>query len=325
MSKAVRIHAHGGPEVLVYEDVEVGSPGPGELKIRQTAIGLNYIDIYYRTGLYKAPAGLPLVPGGEGAGVVLDVGEGVTGFRTGDRVAYVAAVGGYAEERLVPAERTVRIPDNVSDQVAAAVMLKGMTVEYLLHRTYEVKPGDTVLFHAAAGGVGLLFGQWAKSLGARVIGTASSADKIALARENGFDEVINYRSDDFVAAVKELTAGKLCNVVYDAVGKDTFPGSLDCIRPRGMFVSFGNASGPVPPFELTMLAQRGGLYATRPSVFAYTATRADLELSAGRVFERIASGAVRVDINQTYSLKDAAQAHIDLEGRQTTGASVIVP
>lgn len=325
MTKVIRIHEHGGPEVLTYEDVETPSPGRGEVLLKQTAIGLNYIDIYYRTGLYSAPGGLPLVPGGEGAGVVEAVGEGVADFKPGDRAAYAAATGAYAQKRLIAADRLVKLPDAVSDQAAAASMLKGMTVEYLLHRTYPVKKGDTVLFHAAAGGVGLLFGQWAKSLGAHVIGTASSAAKIALAKAHGFDEVINYRDTDFVAAVKEITSGKMCDVVYDAVGKDTYPGSLDCLCARGMFVSFGAASGPVPPIELSALAQRGGLFVTRPSVFGYTATRADLELSAGRLFERLGNGIVRIEINQTYQLKDAARAHADLAGRKTTGATVLIP
>lgn len=326
MSKAIRIHAHGGPEVLKYEDVEVGQPSEGQALIRQTAIGLNFIDIYYRTGLYAAPEGLPLIPGGEGAGVVVAVGPGVTSVKPGDRVAYAAGLGAYAEQRIVAADRLVVLPDGISDQLAAAMMLKGMTAEYLLRRTFEVKPGDTLLFHAAAGGVGLIVGQWAKALGARVIGTASSQEKIDLAKAHGFDEMINYRqTPDFASAVKDLTDGKLCDVVYDAVGKDTFPGSLDCLRPRGMFVSFGNASGPVPPFPMTLLSQKGSLYATRPTLFAYIAKRAELEASANALFEMVLSGRVKININQTYSLQDAAQAQIDLETRKTTGTTILLP
>ncbi|MGB3500172.1 MAG: quinone oxidoreductase [Mesorhizobium sp.] len=325
MVKAVRIHEHGGPEVLKYEDVQVGAPGSGEALIRQTAIGLNFIDIYYRTGLYPAPDGLPLITGGEGAGIVESVGEGVTNVKVGDRIAYASGLGAYAEKRLMPADRLVHIPDGVSDEQAAAMMLKGMTVEYLVQRTYPIKKGDTVLYHAAAGGVGLMFGQWAKSIGARVIGTASSDEKIALAKAHGFDEVINYRQTDFAAAVKELTDGKLCDVVYDSVGKDTFAGSLDCLRPRGMFVSFGNASGPVPPFEMGLLSRKGSLYATRPTLFAYIATRADLELSARTLFEKVTSGAVKVEVETRHALKDVGAAQAALEGRKTTGASILIP
>lgn len=325
MPKAIRIHAHGGPEMLSYEEVEVGQPGPGEARIRQTAIGLNFIDIYFRTGLYKAPNGLPLIPGGEGAGVVEALGEGVTHLVVGDRVAYSIATGAYAQERLVPADRLVKIPDGISDQQAAAMMLKGMTAEYLLRRTYAVKPGDTILYHAAAGGVGLILGQWAKHLGATVIGTASSPDKIALAKAHGFDHVINYRDTDFVAAVKEITGGSMCEVVYDSVGKDTFPGSLDCLKAFGMFVSFGQSSGPIPPFDISILSQKGSLYATRPTLFKYIATREELEASAKALFDVVLNGAVSIEINQTYALKDVAQAHADLESRKTTGTTVLIP
>lgn len=325
MTKAVRIHAHGGPEVLTYEEVEVGRPGPGQALIRHTAIGLNFLDTYFRSGLYPAPAGLPLIPGGEAAGVVVELGEGVDWLNEGDRVAYVMPLGAYSEERIVPADRLVKIPQGISDEQAAAMMLKGMTAEYLLRRTYKVQRGDTILCHAAAGGVGLILGQWAKHLGATVIGTASSAEKVALAKAHGYDHVINYREQDFVAQVKELTGGRLCEVVYDSVGKDTFPGSLDCLRPRGMFVSFGQSSGPIPPFNMALLSQKGSLYATRPTLFTYTATREDLEASAAALFDVVAKGAVDIQINQRYALKDVADAHRDLESRRTTGATVLIP
>ena len=325
MSKAIRIHTQGGPEVMRYEDVDPGRPAAGQARIRHTAIGLNFIDIYFRSGLYPAPGGLPLIPGGEAAGVVVEVGEGVDWLAVGDRVAYTTPYGAYCEERVVAADRLVKIPDAISDEQAAGMMLKGMTAEYLLRRTFKVKPGDTVLYHAAAGGVGLILGQWAKHLGATVIGTASSDEKIALAKAHGFDHVINYRDTDFVAAVKELTGGNLCDVVYDSVGKDTFPGSLDCLRPLGMFVSFGQSSGSVPPFSLALLSQKGSLFATRPTLFTYIAKRADLEASAGALFDVVSHGVVKVVINQTYALKDAAKAHADLEGRKTTGVTILVP
>ena len=325
MVKAVRIHSHGGPEVLRYEDVEVGQPGEGQALVRQTAIGLNFIDIYYRTGLYPAPGGLPLIPGGEAAGVVEAVGPGVSEVKPGDRVAYAVPLGSYAEQRLIAADRLVALPDGVSDDQAAGMMLKGMTAEYLLRRTFKVKPGDTVLYHAAAGGVGLIVGQWAKALGATVIGTASSPEKIALAKAHGFDHVINYRDTDFVAAVNEITGGRKCNVVYDSVGADTFPGSLDCLRPMGMFVSFGQSSGPIAPFPLSLLAQKGSLFATRPTLFTYVAKREDLVASADALFDVVLAGKVKIEINQTCALKDAGQAQADLEGRRTTGTTVLRP
>lgn len=325
MTKAIRIHAHGGPEVLSLEPVEIGRPGPGEALVRHGAIGLNFLDVYYRTGLYPVPGGLPFTPGNEGAGTVEAVGDGVTVVRPGDRVAYVGPLGAYAEARLIPADRLVRLPDGISEATAAASMLKGMTAEYLLRRTFAVQPGDTILFHAAAGGVGLIAGQWAKHLGATVIGTAGGPDKVALARAHGYDHVIDYRETDFVSAVKELTGGRLCDVVYDSVGRDTFPGSLDCLRPRGLFVAFGQSSGPIPPVNLGILSQKGSLYATRPTLFTYIASRAELEASAGALFEVMASGAVTVDVKQTYELAEAARAHADLEGRRTTGASVLLP
>lgn len=325
MAKAIRIHENGGPEVMRYEEVEPGRPGKGEALIRHTAIGLNFLDTYYRSGLYPAPAGLPLTPGNEAAGVVLEAGEGVGWLKPGDRVAYVGPLGAYSQERVIPADRLVKLPDGIADEDAAAMMLKGMTVEYLLRRTYKVKPGDTVLYHAAAGGVGLIFGQWAAKLGVRLIGTAGSAEKVELARAHGYEHVINYAEQDFVEAVKDITGGKKCDVVYDSVGKDTFPGSLDCLKMRGMFVSFGQSSGPIPPFNMAILSQKGSLYATRPTLFNYIAAREDLEDSAAALFEMVTSGAVRIRVNQRYALADAAKAHADLEGRRTTGTTVLIP
>ena len=325
MSKAIKVHANGGPDVLSFEDNDPGRPGSGQVLIRHNAIGLNFLDTYYRSGLYPAPNGFPLIPGGEAAGVVLETGEGIGWLKAGDRVAYSIPLGAYTEERVVPADRLVKIPDDVSDEQAAAMMLKGMTAEYLLRRTFKVKRGDTVLYHAAAGGVGLILGQWAKHLGATVIGTAGSAEKIALAKGNGFDHVINYRDKDFVAEVKAITDGKLCDVVYDSVGKDTFPGSLDCLKPLGMFVSFGQSSGPIPPFNMALLSQKGSLFATRPTLFTYIAKREDLEKSTAALFDVVSSGAVKIRINQRYALKDAAIAHADLEGRRTTGTTVLIP
>lgn len=325
MAKAIRIHEHGGPEVLRYEEADPGKPGKGEVLLRHTAIGLNFIDTYFRTGLYPAPNGLPLTPGGEAAGVVVELGEGVTELKVGDRVAYAGAPGSYAEERVMPTERLVKVPDGVTDEEAAGMMLKGMTAEYLLRRTYAVKPGDNVLYHAAAGGVGLIFGQWAKHLGVDVIGTVGSAQKAELAKAHGYAHVVNYRETDFVKAVAEITGGRKCDVVYDFVGKDTFDGSLDCLRPRGMLVSFGQSSGPVPPFNLGILSQKGSLFLTRPTLFAYIATRAELEESAAALFEVVRSGAVKIRVNQRYPLSEAAQAHADLEGRRTTGTTVLIP
>ncbi|RUV41091.1 MAG: quinone oxidoreductase [Mesorhizobium sp.] len=325
MSKAIRIHAHGGPEVLTYEEADPGQPGAGQILIRHTAIGLNFIDIYHRSGLYPPPGGFPLVPGGEAAGVVLAVGAGVDWLQPGDRIAYAVNVGAYSEERVIAADRVVKVPDGISDEQAAAMMLKGMTAEYLLRRTFKVKAGDTILYHAAAGGVGLILGQWAKHLGATVIGTASSVGKVELAKAHGFDHVINYKEQDFVAGVAAITGGKKCDVVYDSVGNDTFPASLDCLRPLGMFVSFGQSSGPIPPFPMSLLAQKGSLYATRPTIFVYNAKREDLVASAQALFEVVLSGAVEVKINQRYALKDAAQAQSDLEGRKTTGTTILIP
>ncbi|MGD9914605.1 MAG: quinone oxidoreductase [Rhizobiaceae bacterium] len=325
MPKAIRIHAHGGPEVLTFEEYDPGAPKAGEARIRQTAIGVNFLDCYYRMGTYPPPNGLPLVVGSEAAGEVIALGEGVTSLKVGDRVAYTIGTGAYAEERVIAADRLVKIPDGISDEQAAAMMLKGMTVEYLLRRTYKVQPGDTVLFHAAAGGVGLIFGEWARHLGATVIGTAGGPEKVALAKEHGFDYVIDYRSQDFVAEVREITGGRMCNVVYDSIGKDTFPASLDCLRPLGMFVSFGQASGVIPAFDMNLLARKGALFATRPTLFTYIAARSDLEASAAAMFAVLQSGAVKVVINQRSKLSDAAKVHTDLEARRTTGTSLLIP
>ncbi|MCO5163565.1 MAG: quinone oxidoreductase [Mesorhizobium sp.] len=325
MTKAIRVHQIGGPEVMKWEEIPDPVAKPGEAVIRQTAIGLNFIDCYYRSGLYPSPMGMPLIPGSEGAGIVTSVGEGVTGLAVGDRVAYAGPVGGYAVERSIAADRLVRLPDSVSDRQAAAMMLKGMTASFLLRRTFKVKPGDTILFHAAAGGVGLIAGQWAKHLGATVIGTAGSDDKVELAKAHGYDHVINYRKDNFVEKVREITGGKMCDVVYDSVGADTYMGSLDCLRPMGLLALFGQSSGIVPPFNLGLLAQKGSLYITRPTLFVYIAKRDDLEEIAGSLMDVVAGGIVKIEVNQTYALADAAKAHADLEGRRTTGATVLIP
>ena len=324
MGRAIRVHEHGGPEVLRIEEVPTPQPGPGEIRVRHTAIGVNFIDTYFRTGLYKPPA-LPFTPGNEGAGVVEAVGEGVGELGIGERVAYAATLGSYADERILSARSVVRIPDGIDDDTAAAMMLKGMTAQYLLRRTYAVKPGDTILFHAAAGGVGLIISQWAKHLGCTVIGTVGSADKADLAREHGCDHVILYREEDFVARVKEITGGAGCAVVYDGIGKATFPASLDCLRPFGTFVSFGNASGPVPPFDLALLSQKGSLFATRPTLFTHIAKREDLEAIAGELFEVVRSGAVKIPVHARAKLSEAAEVHRALEGRETTGATVLHP
>jgi NADPH2:quinone reductase len=325
MVAAVRVHKTGGPEVLTYDDVAVPAPGPGQIKVRNHACGVNFIDTYFRMGMYPAPGGLPFVAGNEGAGEVLAVGPGVSDIKVGDRVGYVWTLGGYAAERLLPADRAVKLPDKISYEQAAAMMLKGMTVEYLLRRTYKVQKGDNVLIHAAAGGVGLIACQWANHLGANVIGTVGSKDKAELAKKNGAHHVILYRDEDFVAKVKEITGGKLCEVVYDGVGKATFPASLDCIKPLGMFVSFGSASGPIEAFNINILQTKGSLFATRPTLNTYAAKREDLLKIANDLFEVVASGAVKIPVNQTYALKDAQKAHRDLEGRGTTGSSILVP
>ena len=324
MTQAIRVHAYGGPEVLKWETVEVGEPGPGEVRIKQMAIGLNYVDVYSRTGFYPQ-ASLPFIPGIEGAGVVTALGEGVKELKVGRRVAYAGPIGAYAEERLIAADRVVRLPAALSDEVAASIMLKGMTAQYLLRRTYQAGPQTTLLFHAAAGGVGLIACQWAASLGATVIGTVGSTGKALIARAHGCAHVINYREEDFVTMVKAYTKGQGVDVVYDSIGKDAFPGSLDCLKPLGLWVSFGQASGPVPDFKITLLSQKGSLYATRPSIANYTATRKDLVATANDLFEVVGSGKVKIAVNQTYPLAEAARAHHDLEARLTTGSTVLLP
>jgi NADPH:quinone reductase len=324
MAHAIRFHTHGGPEVLQWEAVDVGDPGPGQARVRHTAIGLNYIDTYQRGGMYKValPSGL----GSEAAGVVEAVGEGVSYIKVGDRVAYSGGpLGAYAETRVMPAERLINLPEGVSDRVAATMMLKGLTVQYLFRQTHVLTAGETILFHAAAGGVGLIACQWARALGVNMIGTVSSDEKAALAREHGCAHTINYTHENFVERVKEITGGKGVPVVYDAVGKDTFPASLDCLSPRGLFVSFGNSSGPVANFDILLLAQKGSLYATRPTLFTYAATRADLITMSDDMFAMIKSGKIKNDARQSYALKDAAEAHRDLSARKTTGSTVLLP
>ncbi len=325
MSKAIRIQKPGGPEVLSWDTIDVGDPGPGEARIRHTAAGLNYIDVYMRNGLYPQPI-LPASIGLEGAGLVEAIGPGVTEVAVGDRVAYAGGPpGSYSEVRLIPAQRLLRIPSGIDDRQAASMMLKGMTARYLICATYVVKPGDTVLLHAAAGGVGLILTQWAKHLGATVIGTAGGPEKVALAKANGCTHVIDYNRENFVERVKDITSGKGVPVVYDSVGKATFPGSLDCLSPRGLFVTFGNASGPIGSMDPLMLSAKGSLFMTRPTLAHYTASRADLETTANDLFAVVKAGHVKLNINQTYPLKDAAQAHRDLEARKTTGSTVLVP
>ena len=323
MPKVVRLHAYGGPEALAIEELDPGPPGPQELQIRHTAIGLNYIDVYDRTGLY--PLELPAVLGREAAGVVVAKGKKVKDFRPGQRVAYVHTPGAYSELRNVPAERVVRVPSGISDQEAAALMLKGLTAHYLLRRTYRVQRGDQILVHAAAGGVGLLLCQWARALGAVVIGVVGSDAKADLARKNGCRQVLISGRDDVVAGVRKLTRGAGVAVVYDSVGKDTFMESLDCLRPRGMMVSYGNASGPPPVFSPLELSKRGSLYLTRPTLFSYVATRAELAAAARELFAIVRARKVRVRIGQTYPLVEVAQAHRDLEARLTTGSTVLIP
>jgi len=323
MTKAIVVRSLGEPDVLKLEDAPLGPPGAGEVQIRQAAIGLNFIDVYFRTGLYKAD--LPFIPGKEGAGTVTAVGEGVSDFAVGDRVAYASADGAYAADRNVATKHLVKVPEGISLETAAAMMLKGMTAQYLLLQTYPVKPGSVILFHAAAGGVGLIAGQWAKALGATVIGTAGSQAKIDLALAHGYDHVIDYGKEDFAVRVRELTDGAGVDVVYDSVGKDTFPKSLDCLKPRGLFVSFGNSSGPVDAFNMGLLAQKGSLFATRPTLFHYIATRAALDACANSLFDVVRSNKVRINIHQTYSLADAGRAHTDLESRKTSGTTLLIP
>jgi NADPH:quinone reductase len=325
MVAAVRVHKVGGPEVLTYEDVPVPEPGPGQVKVRNHACGVNFIDTYFRMGMYPPPAGLPFVSGNEGAGEAIAVGPGVTEVKVGDRVGYVAGLGSYAAERLLPADRAVKLPDNISYEQAAGMMLKGLTVQYLLRQTYKVQKGNNVLIQAAAGGIGLIACQWANHLGANVIGTVGSKDKAELARKNGAHHTILYREEDFAAKVKEITGGKMCEVVYDGVGKATFPASLDCLKPLGMFVSFGNASGQIEAFNINILQTKGSLFATRPTLNTYAAKREDLLKMASELFDVVGSGAVKIPVNQKYSLKDAQKAHRDLEGRATTGSSILLP
>jgi NADPH2:quinone reductase len=323
MTKAVRFHKTGGPEVLQLDDVEVGEPGQGQVRVRHTAIGVNFIDTYQRSGLY--PMQTPATAGNEGAGVVEAVGAGVSGLKKGDRVAYTGQVGSYCTERLLPADRVVKVPEGITDEQAACLMLKGMTVQYLIHSTYAAKKGDTVLWHAAAGGVGLMACQWLKALGVTVIGTVGSPEKAKIAKAHGCEHVIDYTKENFVERVKEITGGKKLPVVYDSVGKTTWEGSLDCLRPLGLFVIFGNASGPVPPLNTQLLAQKGSLYMTRPTLVTYIASRADLEARSASVFEAVKSGKFKVEISARYKLADAAQCHRDLEGRKTTGAVILLP
>ncbi len=323
MVHAIRFHKTGGPDVLVWEDVNLAKPGPGEVRVRHTAIGLNFIDIYHRSGLY--PLQLPSGVGGEGAGVVEEVGPGVGDLKPGDRVAYGSApLGAYAEARLIPADRLLKLPDSIDDKTAAAMMLKGLTAQYLIRQTYRVKSGDTILLHAAAGGVGLILSQWAKHLGATVIGTVGSDEKAKLAREHGCAHTVIYSREDFVKRVDEITGGKKVPVVYDSVGKDTFLKSLDCLAPLGFAVLFGQSSGSVDPLNLGLLAQKGSLYVTRPTLNTYGAKRENLVAMAKELFDVVQSGAVKIEVRQTYPLKDAAKAHADLAARKTTGSTVLM-
>ncbi|MGF7161395.1 NADPH2:quinone reductase [Rhodoligotrophos appendicifer] len=324
MVKAIRIQATGGPEVLTYGDVELAGPGKGEVQLRHTAVGLNFIDVYHRTGLYPVP--LPFTPGLEAAGVVTALGEGVTALKVGDRVAYgTGPLGAYSESRNAPANRLIKLPDEIADETAAAMMLKGLTVRYLLRQTYKVQPGDTILFHAAAGGVGLIACQWANALGATVIGTVGSEEKAELARAHGCHHTINYAKEDVAKRVRELTDGAGVPVVYDSVGQSTMLASLDSLAPRGLFVSFGNASGPIKNFDLALLNARGSLFATRPSLVGYTSKDEELKEGAEDLLAMVTSGKVKIEINQRYPLADVAQAHRNLEARKTTGASILLP
>jgi NADPH2:quinone reductase len=321
--RGIRIHKTGGPEVLQLEEIDLPAPGPGQVSVRHRAIGVNYLDVYFRTGLYPAP--LPFTPGSEGSGEVTAVGPGVEGFKPGDRVAYSSTFGSYAEARNVEAKHLVKLPENISHEQAAGMMLKGLTAQYLLRQTYRVQPGDVILVHAAAGGVGQILCQWGKRLGATVIGTVGSDAKAEIARACGADHVINYAKEDFAARVSEITKGAKCAVVYDGVGKATFPASLDCLRPLGIFVSYGSASGPVEAFNLGILAQKGSLFATRPTLFTFLADRARLEPMAKELFEIVGSGAVKIDVSERAPLAEAARVHRDLEARRTTGSIVLIP
>lgn len=322
--KAIRVHQHGGPDVLKYEEVAVGQPGPGEVRVRNRAVGLNFVDVYFRTGVY-APPSLPFIPGNEGAGVVVAVGEGVTDFSTGDRVAYVDTLGSYAEERIVPAHFVVRLPDAIDFETGAAAMLKGLTAQYLLRRTFRVEAGHTILVHAAAGGVGLILTQWAKHLGATVIGTVGSPGKAPIAREHGCDYVIDYREEDLVTRVNEITLGEGCHVVYDGVGKSTYPASLDCLRPLGYFVNYGAASGAIQQFDIGVLMMKGSLFATSQLLFTHLAKREDVVAMAKDLFAVVAIGGVKVPLHTRMPLAEVAEAHRRLEARETTGATVLLP
>jgi NADPH2:quinone reductase len=321
MPHAIRIHETGGPEVLKWEPIDVGAPGPGQVRLRQEAVGLNFIDVYHRTGLYKQD--LPFTPGVEGAGVVEAIGPDVSNVSPGDRVAYAGPLGAYAEERLVDADKLVKLPNGISTEQAAAAMLQGMTVQMLVRQVHRVEAGETILVHAAAGGVGLILCQWAKALGATVIGTVSTDHKAELARAHGCDHPIVYTREDFVAEVERITGGRRVPVVYDSVGRDTFMRSLDCLAPRGLMISFGNASGPVEPFSPLLLSQKGSLFLTRPTLYNYTGTRPEFEGAAGELFDVILSGKVKIEIKQRFSLQDATEAHRTLEGRATTGSTVL--
>lgn len=324
MSKAIRFHKTGGADVLVYEDVEVGEPGEGQARVRNKAIGLNFIDTYHRSGLYPLP--MPSGVGLEAAGVVEALGPGVDYLKVGDRVAYAGGPpGAYSEVRVMPADRLVKVPDGITDEQAAAMMLKGLTAQYLLRSTFRVQAGQTVLFHAAAGGVGLIAGQWLKALGVHAIGTVGSDEKAAIAKAHGYEHTIVYTRENFVERVKEIMGGAKLPVVYDSVGKDTYMGSLDCLQPRGTLVVFGNGSGPVPAFDLNLLAAKGSLYVTRPTLVSYVGKRVELVAAADELFQVVLSGQVKIEINQRYALKDAQRAHTDLEGRRTTGSTILMP
>jgi len=323
MVKAIRVHEFGGADAMKWEDVTLGAPGAGEARVKHAAIGLNFVDVYNRTGLYKTP--LPFTPGAEGAGTVVSVGSGVTHVKAGDRVSYFGPQGSYAEERIIVADRLIKIPDGIDFKTAAAMTLKGLTVQFLLRQTFPVKKGDTILFHAAAGGVGLIAGQWANHLGATVIGTVGSEEKAKLAKAHGYHHVINYKTENFVERVAEITGGKKCDVVYDSVGRDTYPGSLDCLRPMGMWVLFGQSSGMIQGFDMALLAQKGSLFATRPTLFVYAAKREALEKMAAELIDVVKKGIVKIEVKQEFPLAKAADAHRALEGRKTIGATVLVP
>jgi NADPH2:quinone reductase len=322
--RAIRIHETGGPELMRLEDVELAPPGPGEARVRHHAIGVNFLDVYYRNGLYKAPT-TPFTPGNEAAGEIVSLGKGVAGFKPGDRVVYVGTLGSYAQERNAEAKYLVKLPKAISYETGAAMMLKGLTAQYLLRQTYKVKAGDTILVHAAAGGVGLILCQWAKALGATVIGTVGSAEKAKLAKKAGARHLILYREEDFAARVGKITKGAKCAVVYDGIGKATFPASLDCLRPFGTFASYGAASGPIEGFNLALLGQKGSLFATRPTLFTFIADRGRLERMARDLFGVVLSGAVKIGVSARVPLAEAARAHAALEARETTGSTVLLP